>query len=308
MNARRALIALCCAAAALPALPLRVHADSSQGGAFLLPRYGARAWGMAGAVIARVDDESAVDWNPAGIARASRSAGVSYVELVPGAFLTQSQAAVVMPLGHTRNAETGVARHSAGATYTNLSADVGAGETYSENHLRLAYAYSPQPVVTFAIAGQVFLARSGVDHFDAWGTSVDMAVTLLVSPSWSVALVGRDAFSRYTFEDGLDDNKERQYVAGIAHKVPGAIDLEADFVYVHDGWLHTLVGAETPFIYNRVALRSGIAILSSGEGRASYSFGASVRATGNLVLHYAATLDDENAFGTTQRFSLGVRW
>ena len=39
--------------------------------------------------------------------------------------------------------------------------------------------------------------------------------------------------------------------------VPGAVDLEADFVYVHDGWLHALVGAETPFIYDRVALRGG---------------------------------------------------
>jgi len=308
VKARRVLMALCCAATALSAFPLRVHADSSQGGAFLLPRYGARAWGMAGAVIARVDDESAVDWNPAGISRASRSAGVAYVELVPGAFLSQSQAVFVMPLSHSRNAETGVMRHSAGAMYTNLSADVGAGETYSENHLRLAYAYSPQPVITFAFAGQAFLARSGVDHFDAWGTGVDMAVTVLVSPSWSVAMVGRNAFSRYTFEDGRDDTRDRQYVAGIAHRVPGGVDLEADFVYVHGGWLHTLVGAETPFIYNRVALRGGIAILNSGEGRASYSFGASVRATGNLVLHYAANLDDENAFGTTQRFSLGVRW
>jgi hypothetical protein len=263
---------------------------------------------MAGAVIARIDDESAVDWNPAGISQAARGAGLSAVELVPGANLTEAQAVYVMPLGSARNVETGVARHAVGAMYTNLSADVGAGETYSENHLRLAYAYSPQPVLTFAISGNMELASSGVNNFDAWGTGVDMAVKVRVSPAWSFAFVGHDAFSRYTFEDGRDEKKERQYVTGIAHHIPGAIDLEADFVYVHDGWLRTLVGAESPYIFDRIALRSGIAIRTVGEGRAQFAFGASVRATRNLLVHYAASLDDENAFGTTHRFSLGVRW
>jgi hypothetical protein len=263
---------------------------------------------MAGAVIARIDDESAVDWNPAGVARASRSAGFSYVELVPGAFLTQSQAAFVMPLSHTRDAETGVARHAAGVMYTNLGADVGAGQTYSENHLRLAYAYSPQPLITFGVAGQVMLASSGVANFDAWGTGVDMAVTVLLTPAWSAAMVGRNAFSRYTFDDGRDEKIERQYVAGIARRLHGAGGLEADFTYVHGGWLRTAVGAETPYLFDRIALRGGATFLSTGEKRAVYSFGISARATGHVLLHYAASLDDENAFGTTHRFSLGVGW
>ena len=294
---------------AIPALvPLPARADSSQGGPFILPRYGARAWGMAGAVIARIDDESAVDWNPAGLAQAVRGAGVSGVELVPGAFVSQAQAVFVMPLQGARNPETGVVRQAAGVMYTNLSADVGEGQTYSENHLRLAYAYSPQPVVTFAISGYAALASTGVDHFDAWATGVDMATTVRVTPAWSLAFVAHDAFSRYSFEDGLDDRKERQYVAGIAHHIPGAIDLEADFMYVHDGWLRTMVGAETPYFFNRLALRSGIAILSSGEGRQEYGFGASIRATRYLLIHYAASVDDQDAFGTQHRFSLGVRW
>lgn len=300
--------ALVCTVVTLAAMAPPVHADSAQGGPFLVPRYGARAWGMAGAVIARIDDESAIDWNPAGLATAVRSAGISAVKLVPDAYLNQGQAAYVMPISHTRDAETGVARYAAGAMYTNISADVGAGETYSENHLRLALAYSPQPLITFAISGQLSLATTGVENFDAWGTGIDMGTTLRVTPAWSLAFVARDVFSRYSFEDGRDARKDHQWVAGIAHRVPGGIDLEADFVYVHDGWLHTLVGAETPYIFGRVALRSGIAILSSGEGRQQYAFGVSARATSNLFLHYAANVDDEDAFGTTQRFSLGVRW
>jgi hypothetical protein len=275
---------------------------------FNLPRYGARAWGMAGAAIARIDDESAIDWNPAGIAESVRGAGASAVELVPDAFLTQAQAAFVMPIGHSRNLETGVARHAAGAMYSNLSADVGAGETYSENHLRIAYAYSPQPVITFGLSGRFAFARTGVEDFDAWGTSVDMAMKLRLTPAWSIAVVGRDLFSRYTFKDGHDDHIDSEYVAGIGHRLPGAVDLEANVAYLHDGWLHTMVGAETPYYFGRVALRSGIAILSAGEGRERYGFGVSVRALNQVNLHYAACVDDEDAFGTTHRFSLGVIW
>lgn len=308
MTAQRARIVLVCALAALSLAAPRARADSSRGGAFNLPRYGARAWGMAGAVIVRIDDESALDWNPAGMAEATRSAGLSAVELVPDAFLTQAQAAYVMPLGHSRNPETGVTRHAAGAMYTNLSADVGGGETYSENHVRIGYAYSPQPVITFAFAGHLAFAKSGVDNFNAWGTGVDMAVKARLTRTWALALVARDVFSRNTFEDGRDDHNEREYAVGIAHRATGDIDIEANFVYVHDGWLRTLVGAETPYLFDRVALRSGVAIRSAGEGRLEYAFGLSVRATGRVLVHYAATIDDEDAFGTVHRLSLAVGW
>jgi len=308
MSARAWVIAWACAAGVLPALAPRAHADASTGGPFLLPRYGARAWGMAGAVVAGIDDESAVDWNPAGLARAQRAAGISYVELVPGAFLNQAQAAFVTPISHDRNLETGVTRYTVGAMYSNLSADVGEGETYTENHLRVAIAYAPQPMLTFAIAGEAFLARTGVEDLDAWGTGVDMAATVQITRTWSAALVARDAFSRYSFSDGRDGNKRREFVTGIAHRAPGDISVEADFMYVHDGWLRTLVGAESPYIFGRLALRGGIALLSAGEGRAQYSFGMSVRAEQHVVLHYAASIDDENAMGTVHRLSLGAEW
>jgi hypothetical protein len=288
-------------------LPRLSRADSSTGGAFMLPPYGARAWGMAGAVIARIDDESAVDWNPAGIARCPRTAGVGYVELVPDAFVTQAQAAYVEPLGRERDRETGVIRHAAGAMFTSLSFDVGAGQTYVENHLRLAYAYSPQPLVSLAIGAQGFAARSGVTGFDAWGTSVDLAARLALTRAWSFAVVGRDPFSRYSFDDGRDSSKEAQYVIGLARSDPRGIDLEVDFVYVHEGWLRTLVGAETRYLFGLVALRGGVALRSVGETRTAYSFGTSVRAAGRLFVHYGATLDEEDAFGTVHRFSLAVR-
>jgi hypothetical protein len=290
------------------ALAPAARAESSEGGAFRLPGYGARAWGMAGAVVARVDDESAVDWNPAGMSACVRSLGLSYVDLVPDASLGQSQAVFVMPLGDARDEGTGRVRHVGGAMFTHLSADVGDGLSYRENHLRLAYAFTPEPLVSVAIAGQAFLSSSGVAGFDAWGTSVDFAARLSVTSRWSFAAVGRDVFSRFSYDDGRDYHKETHYVVGLARQGLYGVDLEADVVYAYGDWTRALVGAETGYLFRRLALRGGLSFLSAGESRTAYAFGASVRAAGErLSVHYGASLDDEDAFGTTHRVSLGLR-
>ncbi|HEU4930207.1 MAG TPA: hypothetical protein VFU38_10300, partial [Candidatus Krumholzibacteria bacterium] len=198
------------ALAAVAALPARTAAESSQGGAFKLPAYGARAWGMGGAFIVLADDESAVDWNPAGLAHAGRAAGVSYLQLMEGVSAGQSQLVFVMPLTRARH-ETGAANHAAGAMLTNFTADVaGSEETYSENYIRVAYAFTPEPLISFGLGLSGFMSSSGVDGFDAWGTNVDFAGELSLSRKWAVALVGRDLFSRYTFDDGHDYKKETE--------------------------------------------------------------------------------------------------
>lgn len=293
------VLALCAASAA------RVHAESSTGGAFILPGYGARAAGMAGAVSAVIDDEGALDWNPARIGLAPRMAGASFVQLVPGASLDQAQIAFVMPLA---GAEHGVARHAAGAMLTNLSADVAGGESYSENHLRVAYALTPQPLLSLAISGQFFFAQTGVAGFDAWGSSVDLAGRLSLSRHWEFALVGRDLFSRYTFDDGRDAHKESSVVVGLATRSLPMLTLSADAVRQYATWSRAMVGAESDYLLSHLALRAGAAFHRAGESRTALSFGASLRAfDARVVVHYAATVDDEQAFGTAHRFTLAVR-
>ena len=288
-------------------LPATASADSSEGGAFMLPGYGARAWGMAGAVIARIDDESAVDWNPAGLPLAQRAAGLAYVELVPESFVTQAQAVFVTPIGSMREPGSRAARHAAGMMLSTLSLDLGNGDTYRENHVRLAYAWCPEPLVSFAFAGQVFMSRSGVADFDAWGTAVDMAARLAVSRKWTVAVVANDVFSRYSYSDDRDQHKDTWYRAGLARQGLHGVSVEADIVYLHEGWQRAMLGVETDYLFGVLALRGGFAGYSAGEQRHSYSFGASARAAGRLLVHYAATVDEEQAMGTTHRFSLAVR-
>ncbi len=302
---RRALgIAIVVTAALWPAGNAR--AESSQGGAFQPPPYGARVWGMGGVGVAVVDDESALDWNPARLSLAPRTLGASYVDLVPGAGVGQAQLVFVTPFGHPSSEDSTVATHAGGIMLTNISADIIGGESYTENHLRAAYAYCPEPLVTFAIAGQLFFSRSGVDGFDAWGTGIDLAGRLSLTRNWDVGVVGRDVFSRYTYSDGRDYQKQRQIVIGLATRTLPFAVVSVDAVHAYSGWSRVMAGVETPYIFGLLAVRAGVTRYSTGEARTAPSFGASVR-TGRLTAHYGANLDTEEAFGTVHRLSLAVR-
>ncbi len=297
-------VSITLAMASLAALCGSAAAESSEGGAFSLRAYGARAWGMGGAFVVLANDESALDWNPAGLSHAGRVAGASYMQMVEGLSAGQSQLVFVMPVTGAR-LETGAAPHAAGAMLTNLSTDVAGGETYAENHLRLAYAFTPEPLVSFGLALAGFVSSSGVDGFDAWGTSVDFSGELSLSRHWALALVGRDLFSRYSFDDGHDYKKEPEYILGLARQ-SGRLAVEADVVRSYGDWTRISAGAETEYFFSHVALRGGVAWLSSGESRTIPSFGVSVRLD-RLTVHYGASIDDEEALGNTHRVSLALR-
>jgi hypothetical protein len=263
---------------------------------------------MGGAFVVRVDDESAVAWNPAGLGTAPRTLGASYLQLVEGVSAGQSQLVFTTPLSSVRNDGTGSARHAAGVMLTNFSADIVGGETYSENHVRLAYAFTPEPLVSFGLAFAGFASTSGVEGFDAWGTSFDLTGKLSLSPSWSVALVARDLFSRFSYDDGTDYDLEPQFIIGLGWLRDSRFTVEGDVVRSYGGWSRAALGVETEYFFSYVALRGGLAWLNSGESRTVPSFGVSVRAFANrFTLHYGASVDEEDALGTTNRVSLAVR-
>lgn len=281
-----------------------VHGGYSEGGAFRVPRYGARAWGMGGAAVATVNDESAVSWNPAmlGLLDADR-AGASFINLVPGQTARQSQIAYARALSR----EDGYARHAAGAMLTNLYLEIAGGESYTENILRLAYAFTPERVVSFGVAADVFLSRSDVDGFDALGSSVDFALRLGLTEHVTLGLVARDAFSRYSYDDGKDYEKSRAFVVGVGTDILPFASAEADLVFEHGDVGRALAGFESDYLFDILSLRAGAARIETGSGRTVPYFGFGVQAIrSRLQLHYNANLDEEKAFEDTHRFSLSV--
>jgi hypothetical protein len=262
---------------------------------------------MGGAGVATVSDEGAVYWNPAMLALlpSNRRVGASYINLVAGVSAHQSQLAYARILATSESDDIGgtVARHAVGALYTNLMLDIQGGFSYQENTLRVAYAYTPDYFVSFGAAGDIFFSTSDVPGFEAIGSSVDAAVRLLLFEDFTLGLVARNAFSRYSYDDGTDYSREREFVIGVSTTAIPQGAIEGDLVFAHGDLSRVIVGGETDYLFKLLALRAGFAVINAGESRNVPYLGFGVR-VGRVRLHYNANLDDENAFEDTHRFSL----
>ena len=303
----RARLQMLLVAVVLTCLPTLARADYSLGGAFRHPGYGARAWGMGGAAVATVDDESAVYWNPAMLALVRGSTiGASYVNLVQGTTSQQSQLAYVHVIARNRG-EGGrdSARHVAGLLYTNINLGIAESNSYNENLLRLVYAFTPEHFISVGFSLEAFFSTSDVDNFGGKGTTVDGSLRLQLTENTTVGLVVRDAFSRYSFDDGADFQKERNWTLGIGFAGLPFVSIEGDAVYDHGGVSRLVAGAETDYIFGHLALRAGGSSLRSGTSRTVMHAGLSVRALAErLNLHYNYNLDEATAFEDTHRFTL----
>jgi hypothetical protein len=158
------------------------------------------------------------------------------------------------------------------------------------------------------MAGQLFFSSSDVGGFDAWGTGIDVAGRLSLTDTWDFGIVARDLFSRYTYSDGRDYQKSRQFVFGLATRsIPIAV-IGVDFAHTYSGWSKMAAGIESDYVFSFLSVRAGVARYSAGETRTAPSFGVSVRVPGNRgAVHYGANLDTDESFGTTHRVSLAVR-
>jgi hypothetical protein len=283
------------------------RADYSRGGAFRTPGYGARPWGMAGAAVATVDDESAVYWNPAMLAGLrGNTVGASYVNLVQGTTSQQSQLAYAHVLARNEvEGGTASARHVVGLLYTNLNLGIGDANNYDENLLRLVYAFTPERFVSVGISLEAFYSTSDVDNFGGLGTAVDGSARLQLTEHATLALVVRDAFSRYSYEDGADFSKERSWTVGLGYAGLPFLSIEGDAIYDHGGISRLLAGAETHYILGHLALRGGVSSMRAGTARNVLHGGLSVRAVDErLYLHYNYNMDEASAFEDTHRFTL----
>jgi len=284
-------------------------AQASVGGAFRQPGYGARVWAMGGAGSATVGDESAIYWNPAMLALLPKDAiGFSYVNLVPGTKAQQSQFAYAKILSSNGSDEGHrTTRHVIGILYTNLRLGINDDNRYTENLLRASYAFSPDHFITFGASMEGFFSSSSVDNFGALGTTVDAAIRLNLTRRTTVAVVARDLFSRYSYDDGRDFKKDRGFVLALGYHALRNLKLEGDAWWNYGKISRYILGAETDYLLGHLALRAGVASLRTVEPRTVPYAGIGVRLIKSHVnIHYTVNMDNEAALEDTHRFTLSI--
>jgi hypothetical protein len=283
-------------------------AGYSTGGGFSAPGYGVRAWGMAGAAVAYGSDEASAYWNPALLSLLGRDrVGLSYVNLVPDAKARQSYAAYAHLFGRGPADEPGLeyARHVGAVVYGNLSTELSDGRSYTENTVRLAYAFSPQYFVSIGVAVNFLASSSDIGIFASKGTAIDVGLRANLSSHLTAGAVMRNALSEISFDDGFDQRLPRSLTLGLACVTGDAFAVEGDLVTEFGSIARLAMGAEYGLFSRALELRGGVSTPLAGESRVIPHLGIGVDIR-DVHLDYNANFDSEEALADTHRFAVSI--
>jgi hypothetical protein len=302
---RRTLHTMLVVVAALAATPAR--AEYSLGGGHAAPGFGARPWGMGG-VVALGGDESAIYWNPGKLAVLERNrVGFSFVNIVPDADAYQSQLAYAHILKRGPENDPGLAfnKHTIGALVENLRLDLSDGQRYTENSLRIAYAYSPVYYLTLGTTFGLLFTSSDVVGFGSSGSVIDIGGRIAVMRGVTLGIVARNVLSQIKFEDDVDQRLPRSYMLGVAYTGVKDLSLEVNLERKFGNASRYVIGGEYRLFSDMLAVRAGISSLRSGVGRSMPHIGIGF-SYDRVRIDYNANFDEDTAFDTTHRFGLGV--
>jgi hypothetical protein len=263
---------------------------------------------MGGAAIASGADEGSVYWNPAMLAVIDEHRlGLSYSNLIPGTDARQSYAAYAQSLKQGPVDEPGLehAVHAIGAIYGNLALELSDGQSYAENTLRLSYAYTPMYFMSFGVSFVGLATSSDVDGFGGTGTALDASIRLAITRTLTFAAVFRNALSQLSFDDGTDLSLPRSTTFGLAYQAMPNLLVETDIEAQFGGFSKLVLGSEYTVYHDVLALRAGLASVTTGENRTIGYVGAGVRVR-QFYFDYSVGFDNEEAFERTQRFALGI--
>jgi hypothetical protein len=196
------------------------------------------------------------------------------------------------------------ARHAVAVILGNLSLKTSSGEGYTENTLRLSYAYAPDYFVSVGVSFTMLLSTSDLDAFGSKGTAIDIGLRMKLARHLTVAAVVRNGFSRLDFDDGAQFALPRSLTLGVARTFFDSFTIEGDAIASHGGISRLVLGGEYVGFSGLLWLRAGAAAMLAGESRSIPYFGMGVEVR-RIRLDYNANLDTEDALSDTHRVSLG---
>lgn len=306
---------------------------------FLEIEVGSRAIGMGGAYVAVVDDATAVYWNPAGLARISKSEAV----LVHTNWLVDTSfdfVAIAFPVGN---------RGIFGASITSLSTDdmevrtvllpEGTGERFSTSDLSAGLSYALNLTDRFSLGVTAKYISQKIWHMSASGFAMDIGtlfktnfngMTIGMSISnfgTSMRLQGNDIFVNYDEAPNFGGSNDRipafkqteNYSLPLLLRVGVAMDIvntESNVVTValnaahpNDNTESVSMGVEYA-IGDVVALRVGYknSFLRDSEEGITAGVGTKLVLAGGVAFAVDYAYQDFGRFNNTQMFSLALKF
>lgn len=306
---------------------------------FLEIEIGSRALGMGGAFVAVANDATAIYWNPAGIARLSKSEAT----LIHTNWLVGTNfdfAGIVLPMGRMG---------SIAVSITSLSTDEmevrtvrnpeGTGEKFSYGDLSAGLSYAKNLTNKFSIGVNVKYISQRIWHMNAKGYALDigtlfrtefngMMIGMSISNfGGSMKLEGKDVFVNYDEAPQFGGSNERipaykktdDFPLPLLFRVGIAMDLlknsrnqltiAADAAHPNDNTEYINLGMEYIF-RNQVALRFGyknLFTLDTEEGFTA-GVGTKLKLAGGVALKIDYAFQDFGRLHNAQRFSLGFEF
>jgi hypothetical protein len=283
--------------------------------AFLEAGAGGRAPGLGGALVAAVDDPSAVFWNPAGLARVQRWQAVAALQPLS---LDRTQNSVAAALNVRGDLAFGVTWVHAGVDDLEGRAGSGARTGAMEDAenafcIGLAHTVGARLAVgaSMTVLDQRLAMPAQLDWPDATagGHGFGLGFQLRLGPRAAIGAAVRNLGANLEWRvhrgsqqaSTTQDPLPRVLVAGVACQALPGLLLTADLQ--RDGSEHAGLGAEWQ-VNPLLALRGGVARLGAGAVLAA---GLTVRPMRNQAVqfHYAYLSDPLDA-GERTVFGLGI--
>jgi len=293
--------------AVLPPGPAHA-ADFSTGGSFLPLGHGGRAYALGGVGVAVLRDDEAVYWNPANLAWLGSRNGVTlmHADSRPGVDDGYDTASFARAHGQRLGENSQAIRPTRwgyGLFLSHFGFDFTSGASWSESVVQGGVAMAVNNFTSVGLGVKGLFLANDFDAAGASGAGFDLGVSVLLVDKITASLVGRDVFTRVSWDTAKWETLSPSVTLGFEYRAARRWTSEVDFVLREGTAQRAAAGLEWQAFRNLLWLRGGLTLVTPGGRRTYPSTGAGL-AFSHFVLDYGVAFDAEDALQDGHRVSL----
>ena len=297
---------------------------------------GARATAMGGAVVATIDDATAVYWNPGGTALMRTGAvAFDYAEWLVG--IDFGFAAVAWPTGFGTVGVSVTSMSTEEMDVTTVEMQNGTGEQFTASSMALALTYSRQLTDRFSVGGNVKYITERIWNSSSQGIAFDVG-TVFTTPfsgirlgaaisnfGTKMSISGDELLVVADIDPNNAGNNEsnRAYLKTDNFDMPltmrvglagepvemanGRLTIAVDAAVPNNSDAYMNTGAELSLMGELIQLRLGYSELLLQDAIRSWTFGAGLQyGFGNLQFNFDYAYESQKFFSGVNRFTLAL--